>query len=286
MRVKPKNNLKSLMVCIVFVLVFPFVTNYTMAAVPVTLTHEGFLNWDIKVDVDLDDFEIVVESPNFQPRQTYDGPFGTPTVTPSGSNTKIHWSGATVPANTLFHVGLDMAGAGQMVSATATQGGNPVANVPIPFELTEIRYTGRSAAADVFMVFNTPQGFFDENPLATVTLENVRTFIDLPADLLDLPDLNSGLNLGLLPNETTPVPGSVQLFAPGNETEIYVGQTINASPLYESLLFGQVFVDYDGPGAMEPVMTSEFWNLNPQSPEPSSLVLLAVGAVVAIKRRR
>ncbi len=279
-------NLIAKPICVIFVVLAALTAGPATAQVPATLTHEGFLNWDITVGVDLNDFEIVVENANYIPNQTFNGPFGAPTVTPSGANTQIRWSGAPVAAGTTFHIGLDMAGGGQILSATATLDGNPVANVPIPFELTEIRPPAGPGIADVFMVFNTPQGFFDDNPLAVVTLENVRTFIDLPAALLDLADLNSSLDLNLLPNETVPVPNGVLLNAPGAETEIFVGVTNTPSPLFESLLYGQVFVDLDGTGPSIPEMTSEFWNLNPQSPEPTSLTLLALGGLMFARRPR
>ena len=52
------------------------------------------------------------------------------------------------------------------------------------------------------------------------------------------------------------------------------------SPDYESLLIADVFVA----GRESPI--GRFWNLNPQTPEPSTLSLLALGGLAMIRRRR
>jgi len=57
----------------------------------------------------------------------------------------------------------------------------------------------------------------------------------------------------------------------------------NVSPDFESLLIADVVVlDPDG----NQTSVGRFWNLNPQSPEPGTVTLLAVGACVAMLRRR
>ena len=54
----------------------------------------------------------------------------------------------------------------------------------------------------------------------------------------------------------------------------------HASPDFEALLYAEVFE----PGRQGVI--GQFWNLNPQSPEPATLILLAVGSVFVIRRRR
>ncbi|HUX02123.1 MAG TPA: PEP-CTERM sorting domain-containing protein, partial [Phycisphaerae bacterium] len=52
-----------------------------------------------------------------------------------------------------------------------------------------------------------------------------------------------------------------------------------ASPQYEALLYAQVINP-------DKSVIGEFWNLNPQSPEPATLALLGLGAVATLIRRR
>jgi hypothetical protein len=51
-----------------------------------------------------------------------------------------------------------------------------------------------------------------------------------------------------------------------------------ASPEYEALLHAKVI--------NQGQVVGEFWNLNPQSPEPGTLVLLSLGAVAMLRKRR
>ncbi|HUU60650.1 MAG TPA: PEP-CTERM sorting domain-containing protein, partial [Phycisphaerae bacterium] len=125
------------------------------------------------------------------------------------------------------------------------------------------------------------------NPDLEVRLLNVRTFSDIPADLLNLQDINESLDTSaLLPfeaaaySEIGPLPWSIDSFF-----DVFVKLTIpeNVSPDFESLLIADVVVlDPDG----NQTSVGRFWNLNPQSPEPGTVTLLAVGACVAMLRRR
>jgi hypothetical protein len=129
----------------------------------------------------------------------------------------------------------------------------------------------------------------------------IRTFMNLPAALLGLPDINGDLDLASLAGyETTPQVGDsggavidpLQVyywdFPAESFFDVFVGSTPFTGPQYESLLYAQLVYDEDGAsGQGEPIPVGEFWNLNPQSPEPSTAVcLLLASAGLAMRRRR
>lgn len=137
----------------------------------------------------------------------------------------------------------------------------------------------------------------------TAGLQNIRTISDLPAELLGLDDLTRDLDpqlnqpplmqLETIPTELvsltlsggTPVIETITLqpesILPGGQDppdsffDVFVDVSFNVGPLFESLLVADVVVFNPNLNTWEPI--GRFWNINPQSPEPSSLVLLCAG---------
>jgi len=263
-----------------------------------SIFHEPWLNWDFLnfTGGPADNFEIIVGTPNFTPNQVLIGaPFPTFTTTtadfvPSypGKETKLSWSGAVVPADGLGHVGGQMNGSGPILDAYWTLGGAKVGNsVAISYELTEI--VPGNSPDEIHMLLQIAPGFFEDQPSEQAGWQNIRTWKDLPADLLDLEDLNANLDLDdplLQPFETTPttngqpIGGLEFLFAQSdfagteNFFDVMVGETTKRGAAFESLLFAEV--------VNQGQVIGQFWNLNPQSPEPSTLLIWSLLAGLGI----
>ena len=288
--------------------------------------HDPVLNWDFNnlTCGPVNDLSIIVDNPNqlfnpnlndpgqvwafpFQTVQRFDGDFDGD----GDSDTKIKYSNPFAnipcflvdPVNGWAHGGLDMTGSGRVLDAYWTLNCNKVgASIPITYEKTEIR-----ADPEVHMHLEIADGFFDDplNYGLEAGWTEIRTFVNLPYDLLDLPDLNRDLDLSTLAAfEVTPeygqpglpgtggvpiLPSDVMLQGMPAESffDVYLADIPPefASPQYESLLVATIV----GPDPQNPdgnIMYGQFWNLNPQSPEPATLGLLAFGSLAALLRRR
>jgi len=224
-----------------------------------------------------------------------------------GFETKLSWSnpvgGVPIPAGMTAHVGGDMRNSGRILDAYWTLGGVPVGVMPgappsiaISYELTEIRWLEYDP--EVHMQLQIADGYFEARaPGAEAGWTGVRTFANIPASMLGLEDLNASLDLSTLAQfETTPQYGFPGMpghdgrvilktdenyqYMPDSFFDVYV-DTIPpelSSPAYESLLYAVVL------NAGTPI--GQFWNLNPQSPEPATLGLLSLGALALLRRRR
>jgi len=281
-----------------------------------SIFHDPWLNWDFwNFNAQTaNNFEIVVESGTFNPdplkgEVLIGAPFPNFSVThPDYNNdgnldTILKWSGANVappvnPANPqpgeVAHIGAYMKDSGKILAAYWTLNNNPLGlPLAISYELTEIR--PMNSPAEVHMQLQMPKSFFDSHPSEEAGWTNIRTFMNIPASMLDLEDLNrEDLNAAALqalhdagyevtPREggpngdpiTGPVMMNVESFF-----DVYLGTIDEAhqGPQYESLLVAT---------ALDPgVPIGMFWNLNPQSPEPATLALVGLGVAGLLARRR
>ena len=140
-------------------------------------------------------------------------------------------------------------------------------------------------------------------PMLRSGWKNIRTFVNIPAAELDLADLNSGLDLSALSAyEVTPKDGGA------GGTDILPGDYIwrtsvdsffdvflanipqeKSNNNYEALLVAEVWEQAPGQSAVPPpTQLGTFWNLNPQSPEPATVLVLVLGLVpmLFLKRHR
>ena len=285
--------------------------------------HDPYLNWDLTnwTGGNINDLEVIVDNPNGKfnpnvnnPAELWAVPFQTITLTTGDfdgdgdQDTKVSYSNpiAVIPHGQTAHGGIYMFGSGVVDDAYWTWNGNKVgSSIPVTYEVTEIR-----GDPEVHMHLQINKGFFEDAGIEAGWTE-IRTFVNLPADLLDLEDLNTSLDLSTLAAyEVTPQYGQPGL--PGN-TGIPIALTDenlqnvpdsffdvyldvippeNASPAYESLLVATVIGTGgtsdppEGNGENENVIYGQFWNLNPQSPEPGTLSLLVLGGLALIRRRR
>lgn len=248
--------------------------------------HTPELSWDIPNNTGqaVNDFEIIVSADYFSPPSTFDGPFSVVDVdhgdfhSNPGNETRIRFSGATVNPGEEVHLGLDMLGSERILDAFWTENGTMVgASLPIVNEITEVvpGYTGVPGEAAIFMDLMLP-----EETQSGFELRNIRTFMDIPASMLSLSDLNDELDLSTLASFETNVGlvNDIELSAVA-WSSVGVGISSNLGPDWESLLVADIF---DGQGAV----TGTFWNLNVQSPEPGTLSLLALGGLALLRRRR
>jgi len=259
------------------------------------IDHEPWLNWDFVPPAGANDLHIVVENPNFtldpaDPNQLFVDPgWQFDGITQNVDNAILSWS--AVNPGAIVHAGANMTGAGRIVDAYWTQNGVeiPGAKIPIIWELTRIQVPDTQSPPEIWMRLQTSEAFIMGNPDLEVRLLNVRTFSDIPADMLNLPDINESLDMNrLLPYEAMAYPEITLPSQPWDIDsffDVFVELTIpeNVSPDFESLLIADVVVvDLSG----NQTSVGRFWNLNPQSPEPGTVALLAIGACVTLFRRR
>ncbi len=270
--------------------------------------HDAQLNWDFKnfTGQTANDFEIIVSNPNYNPdtndsSEVYTGGLGFPNANVThgdldpanpGNETKIRWSGRNFPDGAVAHVGLDLNGAGNVLGASWTFDNQFLAwKVPITFERTRAT---PSNPFDINMELNIAPTFFTDSgnpafPNQQAGWTNIRTFIDIPENVLGLVDINTDLDLATLAAfETAPRVGGpagalinlpdVFLFSDDSIFDVFVGSTNSANPQFESLLVADVLDQGQE-------VIGRFWNLNRQSPEPNTLVLLGLGVLFVTRRR-
>jgi hypothetical protein len=278
------------------------------AAAQQWLFHDPFLNWDFVnlTETDANDFEIVVATPNWSPPQTYTGFFPNFTTKPEpvSGGTLLSWSGTLVPPGGIAHVGAAMQGSGRILDAYWTLDGQKVGqSLAIVYELTQI-FPLASGGEAIAMNLQVAPAFEGQAGLA-----NIRTFRDLPADLLGLDELTRELAprlneppLSELETEpaqllgvdfsggnptfqSRPLPEIAQLPTGDSFFDVFVEpETFNVGARFESLLVADVVVWSPTLQEWQPI--GQFWNLNPQSPEPTSAILLAIGGAAALGRGR
>ena len=271
--------------------------------------HEPWLNWDFQnfTGVNAHDFDIVVESGAFTPNEWWTDLFDTITASHADydgdgdTDTKIRFhssTGVCVLPNEILHTGMYMLGAGNILDAYWTdQNGQKIGySVAISYELTEIRPSEESK--EVHMHLQMAPGYYEDSghpdyPNQEAGWTEIRTFVNIPAAMLELADLNRDLDLDALAAfEVVPLDGVTM--APILPTDVIWGEPDSffdvyldtipdeyASPAYESLLHAVVLNQGE--------VVGEFWNLNPQSPEHGTLALIAVALGVGsylIRRRR
>lgn len=270
--------------------------------------HDPWLNWDfinqLPPNIIVDDLDIWVDNPNWNPQQWWANPFPNMTVMNNAGDidgdgdmdTRIrYWGGGAIPSNGTAHGGLYMLGSGMVLDAYWTSGGQKVGpSTPVTYERTRI--VGDPA---VFMELSFGAGFFldPENAGREAGWTNIRTFVNIPADVLDLADLNSSLDLSTLAAyEVTPRAGGADgpvilptdvflMNNPGPDSffDVFLADIDPefANSGYEALLVAQVVAT-----GSAPIPTGMFWNLNPQSPEPATVMLIALGSLMIRKRRQ
>lgn len=279
--------------------------------------HDPYLNWDFWNTTGLvaNDLEIVVENPNFAPNlndpaQAWAVPF--PTIGLSNADhdndgdqdTIVTYSGANVSPDAdgmpygqeippdSAHGGLYMKGSGKVLDAYWTLNGVQIGpSYPITYERT--RVVGDPA---LYMELNIAPGFFLDPANAGVQAgwTEIRTFVNLPADLLNLPDLNRNLDLSTLaeyevvpriggPQGPPVQPSDLLLMSDSSILDLFLAEIPPefAGPQYEALLVATVMTS-----ASPPLPAGAFWNLNPQSPEPGTMALLALGTTGVLLARR
>jgi len=248
----------------------------------VDIFHDPFLNWDFLnfTGVPANNFEIIVEAPNFKPNAVYTGFFPSFGTTPvdAGQHTRLSWSGRDVAPDTIAHVGLAMQGSGRILDAYWTLDGEriPGGSLAIIYELTRVRRPP-VGFGDVAMLLQAVRG--PDVLTAPVSLQNIRTFLNIPSDMVGLNDLNASLDLRTLANfEQTGNAPTIENLPSSDFFTYEVGRSEDLSPAFEALLTADVVV-----GGR---VIGRFWNLNPQCPEPTAMGLMAVGSLLTLRRRR
>jgi hypothetical protein len=272
-----------------------------LASVPDIVLHPANLNWDLfnTTNHPINDFELIFEQPDWFPPNVYTGVLGFPSYTRStgdfvpahpGLETKLRFHGRTFQPNDLLHVGAFLEGAGRLLDAYFTfTDGNGVSrkvgnSVATPWEITRVVRPVSPALPRLEMRFQAPDGFLLDEPGSTLRLENFRSFVDLPASLLDLPDLNPSLNLAsLAAYERTAINpiAPVELTLVSSFFDVFLTTDFIPGPEHEALLTADI-VRLTSAG--QPVPVGRVWSLNYQCPEPAAALSLL--ATLPLLRRR
>jgi hypothetical protein len=293
-------------------LVLVLFVSLSAAAQPISIFHDPWLNWDFvnNTGLSVNDIDIIVESPTFSPPEVLVGmPFPIWSACYGDNNgdgqpdTLIRWCGADVGPGMIAHVGAYMLGSGRILDAYWTQDGVKVGpSLPITWELTEIFDPDPVTPDDneIHMLLQMSPGFYADpgNAGLTVGWANIRTFANIPDDVLGLEDLNIDLELTELalyavdPREGGPGGAIIDDtvwwendFPAESFFDVYFDVPVEdgqVGPGYESLLVADIVV-WDG---VTTTQVGTFWNLNPQCPEPGTMVLVALGALAVLYRIR
>ena len=292
--------------------VFAGVLASSFAFAQTVAVHDPWLNWDLLNDSgqDVNDFHICVDTPNWSPSESFNDSFGAPTTLSDPTtdcdgdgdqDTIVVWSGGTVPDQGYMHAGMYMQGSGDILNAYWTVDGIQVsAPLPVTYELTLVEEPP-SGDPEIWMRLAPPTMLVTEYPVGAIGWSGIRTFIDIDAADLGLSDLNDLLDLNSLPSGTETAPEnrdgiplvagdtywvSLDSFPAESFFDVFVGSTLNTGPEYESLLYAEVWLDPDVNTQGDETPIGEFWNLNPQSPEPSTAVCLLLASLGWVVRRR
>jgi len=283
------------------------------SAQPVSIIHEPWLNWDFvnRTGTTVNDLDIIVETPNYVPPEVYMGQYLVFEPCPDPDGTKLVWCGYDVPPGGVAHVGAYMLGSGRILDAYWTYCGDKVgASLPITYELTEI-YDPDPLIPDnseIHMLLQFAPGYYAD-PLNAGTIigwDNIRTFANIDAGILGLPDLNEGLDPRMGPGgDLLPFEVDAREGGPGGDLitgpiwiepdfpaesffDVYFELDVpdaDLGPHRESLLVADI-VMWDG---LTTTTVGRFWNLNPQCPEPGTFALVGLGIaalVVRLRRKR
>lgn len=270
-----------------------------LAAAPLaaqtSIFHDPFLNWDFfnYTNQVANDFEIVVAADDWTPPGVYTGGLGFPQFSrmsgdfspDPGMETLLRWSGRDIAPGTIAHVGAAMMGSGRILDAYWTRDGVKIGpSIGITYELTRVTRPATGGPASISMILNTSPAFISDNPGAQLQLMNIRTFADIPADRLGLDDLTRDLDLNSLDGFETQPGARVAPLVADSFFDVFVDLTVNDNPGFEALLVADVVLI---PAGGQPGVIGRFWNLNPQSPEPSGALLFGgVLSLLAARRRR
>lgn len=299
---------KCVLICVAALLVT--VVCLTPTARANVVWHDPWLNWDfinqLPTPPQVDDLDIWVDNPNWTVPATnwWAQPFNTMTPTNNAGDidndgdqdTRIRFSGAVIPSGATAHGGLYMPGSGKVLDAYWTSNGVKVGpSTPVTYERTRV-----VGDPDLFMELNIAPGFFSDpdNVGKEAGWRNIRCFVNLPADSLGLADINSSLDLDnfllsdgslLGDHEVTPIIDGVAytggdiLMNDDSIKDVFLASIPpeKSNENFEALLFAEVIAT-----GSAPIPTGAFWNLNPQSPEPATLLLLALGSSVVLRKRK
>ena len=285
---------------------------------PIVVWHDPWLNWDFVNNLPaatvVNDFAIVVDAANWVPQQQWAVPFPNFQTLPWDwdgdgilDDTMCKWWGAVIAPGTPAHGGLYMPGSGMVLDAFWTSNCQKVGpSTAITYERTKIIFDD----PEVHMGLMIAPGYFEDTenpnyPNAEAGWTNIRTFVNIPASLLGLEDLTRDLDLDWLATQ----PGVLEV--PPKRWDEGLNQWVEIPPTdiigykyvqgqgvpesFFDVFLSEIEPQYAGPDfeallhaqvVNQGTVVGEFWNLNPQSPEPATLGLLLIGGLATLLRRK